>query len=75
MVSDNKLKIIITKTNYIYFQLKLSSSVDMTMKYHSRNCNDLSHSNCTRLKSTKYLGIYIDSDLKWRSHISKLLKK
>lgn len=72
----NDLKLNLNKTKCIYFNLKQSES-NLNLKFHSFSCSD---QNCQcytieTVNSVKYLGLYIDSNMKWKSHINYLVKK
>ena len=69
----NKLNINIKKTKYIYFTLK-NQNVIFDIKIHKINCHGLK-CKCENLERTnyiKYLGIYVDQNLKWNVHTDKL---
>ena len=64
----NKLSLNINKSNFVLFhpiQKKLPKSVTLFINNQS----------LTEENSIRYLGIYIDSNLNWKSHISYIAKK
>jgi len=68
----NKLSINLDKTNYMLFKPKkqiLSSIDDMNLFCHVNN-HKLSRVNCV-----KYLGVWLDENLNWSTHIDNLIKK
>jgi len=77
-MDNNSLSINMEKTKYINFGIRNTSlSVDHKITVHLHNC--LNNINATiicdcvtlnRVTSLKYLGIYIDKNLKWNIHIS-----
>lgn len=74
----NDLKLNLNKTKYIHFSLR-KSEVNLNLKYHSSSCNKTNH-NCQchilqSVESIKYLGLNIDSNLKWKTHVNDLGKK
>lgn len=74
----NDLTLNLNKTKYIHFSLR-HSELNINFKYHSSSCNRTNQNcHCHTLESVnciKYLGLYIDSNLKWKSHINDLGKK
>lgn len=74
----NDLTLNLNKTKYIHFSLR-QSVLNLNIKFHSLSCNRNS-SNCScyilqSVHSIKYLGLHIDSNLKWKTHISELGKR
>ena len=74
----NNLTLNLTKTKYIHFSLR-HSDLNLNLKYHSSSCIR-TNQNCPchsleSVKCIKYLGLNIDSNLKWKSHINDLAKK
>lgn len=79
-ISKNKLIVNTKKSNAVVFSYKTSTienvKNDLVIKCHlhsclySCNCNKLNVVNCV-----KYLGLKIDSDLRWRSHVDYLVSK
>jgi hypothetical protein len=65
-LTDNKLSLNVSKTHYLNFNLKKKLI----------NFNPIINS-CPikELKVTKFLGIWIDSNLSWEEHINKLTQK
>ena len=55
------------ETNFLHFSTKTSLSLDMKLEYNNKSID-------TKL-DTKFLGIIIDSTLKWLPHIDSLLMK
>jgi len=76
--SFNDLALNLNKTKFIHFNLIHLNSV-LNIKFHSVSCNGLfTACNCHLLQqvdSIKYLGLFIDSNLKWKTHINELCKK
>ena len=65
-MKNNKLQVNYSKTHYLLFDKQLNRSC-------STNLNISSNSTALkRVKSVKYLGIYIDENLSWSSHIQHL---
>ncbi len=66
-VSANKLKVNVTKTNYILFQ---NRSVEHRMRtVYMEGCE------LKRVSCTKFLGVLIDENLNWKNHIQSLCLK
>lgn len=68
----NKLKVNFNKTNLINFSTKCKPK--LKIQIHIDNCNKI---NCqciviNQIESTRYLGVEIQQDLKWRLHINKI---
>ena len=61
----NKLSLNVDKTHYMLFSNSLQVIPDDV------KINDI---NLTRVDSTKFLGLYIDSDLSWKTHFNFLSK-
>lgn len=76
--SFNDLTLNLTKTKLIHFDL-IQTNNDLNIKFHSTSCNGfIINCDCHLLQqvnSIKYLGIFIDSNLKWKTHIKELNKK
>lgn len=75
---NNSLKLNIDKTKFLIFNLHNSSVCDLSLIYHLDSCNIDSNCQCDtldRVNSIKYLGVAIDSNLKWKTHISSVVKK
>ena len=66
----NKLSLNVTKTEFIFLttDFKLSN----LGKYFSIK---IGNNRVKRVKTTKYLGIHLDENLKWNEHVNKLLLK
>ena len=62
----NKLHLNYLKTHYLLFDKQLSHSYSSNFNV-SLNLNDIK-----RIRSVKYLGIYIDENLNWARHIQHL---
>ena len=65
---DNKLKLNSEKTKYIYFhnrQQRMSATQKLNISNKDINCS----------QSTKFLGLTIDEELKWKEHIDILCGK
>lgn len=74
----NDLTLNLNKTKYIHFSLR-KSNINLNLKYHSLTCNKTNH-NCQchilqSVESIKYLGLNIDCNLKWKTHVNDLGKK
>lgn len=75
----NCLNINYTKTILINFNLRKQEQIDV--RIHSVTCNYIYGEilcNCPRVKqvsSFKYLGVYIDSNLGWKSHLHHITSK
>lgn len=62
----NKLSLNVSKTNFIIFSRKsISNNVSLSINSYP----------LTRVYSTKFLGVIIDSNLNWKSHISYVNSK
>ena len=66
MDEKNKLQPNYLKTHYLLFDKQLSRSCSTNFNV-SLNSNDIK-----RIRSVKYLGIYIDENLNWACHIQHL---
>lgn len=65
------------KTKYINFTLRNNDNVDLNLIYHSLCTNNL-NCNCPliqKVNTFKYLGLHIDQNLKWKSHVQYLRSK
>ena len=65
---SNKLSLNVEKSNFVLFhpiQRKISSNFVLT----------INNNNIPRCMFVKYLGILIDSNLSWKSHIDSICKK
>ena len=65
-IKKNKLQLNYLKTHYLLFDKLLSRSCSTNFNA-SLNSNDIK-----RIRSVKYLGIYIDENLTWARHIQHL---
>lgn len=75
---DNDLTINCDKTKYLHFKLFKNNSPNLPIIFHSKKCNLIQPCNCQYLENAntiKYLGLHIDSNLKWKSHINFILNK
>ena len=65
----NKLSLNVSKTNFLLFNTKQT--------HQARDVHELKHGNSTiqRVRTTKFLGIYIDDGLEWGDHIEHIIKK
>lgn len=76
-MDNNSLSINMEKTKFIHFRIKNTFlTEDLKITVHSSNClvnnNPTNICNCVsldRVSSIKYLGVYIDENLKWNIHI------
>lgn len=71
---SNDLNINANKTKYMNFSL-IKKVNPFRLIYHNDNCNDDLSCACQELEcvdSIKYLGLHIDSNLKWKSHINSI---
>lgn len=67
----------VTKTKYVNFSL-MDFRFHSDFRFHVLYCNDVLNCNCEVIgkeANFKYLGVMLDSKLKWQTHISVLLKK
>ena len=64
-INANKLSLNVDKTHYILFSNSLKSLPGNVL---------IDNTTLNQVKSTKFLGIYIDSDLSWKIHIDYLCK-
>lgn len=56
----------------------MNANFNFDPKFHSTDCNGSSNCSCYSLKSVnniKYLGLYIDCNLKWKTHVNEISKK
>lgn len=79
-IVNNRLLINTKKSNAVIFSYKPATvqkvKENLLFKCHSHSC--LYDCNCDSIKivnTVKYLGLYVDSDLCWRSHVDYLQKK
>jgi hypothetical protein len=66
------------KTKYMIFNLRSNSYFEHDLFYHSYLCSDVNGCKCLRIDIVnviKYLGLIIDSNLSWKSHVTKLKKE
>jgi hypothetical protein len=72
---DNKMFLNVTKTKYMLFSLRGSLDLPIRVKIHDQ-CNTSSdRCSCVELEKVdtfKYLGVLLDSQLSWKSHVNKL---
>jgi len=76
---SNYLTLNLNKTKYIHFNLR-NTDLNLNLKYHTSSCYNNTDNSCNchtlqSVKSIKYLGLYIDHNLKWKTHINELSKK
>lgn len=76
----NLLSLNYEKTIFIpfYNSQKSSPKINLNLKFHNVNCNPATCSDCEDVKIgkyIKYLGVTIDSQLKWTYHIEKTVNK
>ena len=64
----NKLSVNISKTNYVIFKLR-------NKKFHINTPLTFDGNPITQRKALKFLGIDIDENLTWKTHISNVCKK
>ena len=64
-IHANKLSLNIEKTNYMIFSNSLNA-LPTPLK--------ISDTNLQQVDSTKFLGLHIDNDLSWKTHINYLSK-
>jgi hypothetical protein len=72
----NKLKINVSETKYIIFSLAGSADLPAPLRLHSPVCC-LAGCDCPSIspvRSTKYLGLYLDENLNWKYYIETLKK-
>ena len=65
----NKLSLNVTKTNFIIFNAKRTTACNDINKL------DLDNEAIHRVTCTTFLGIYIDDDLEWSTHIDHVANK
>lgn len=76
---SNKLNVNITKTKFMEFKVSNSSPFPFNLVFHENVCDALT-TDCrcrplTKVSCYKYLGLQIDSNLKWKSHIVFITRK
>lgn len=74
----NLLSLNLEKTKYIHFNLSSSLTMSDHIKIHNVNCHSRPGCNCRTIEKTdslKYLGVYLDSGLKWKDHTMNLVNK
>ena len=65
---SNKLSVDIKKTNYVVFKsAQKKASSDLPLSFNSQILKENN--------SVKFLGVYIDNSLTWKSHINHVCKK
>lgn len=60
------------------FNLRGSINFEQDLFYHSYQCTAVNNCNCVKVdivNTIKYLGLTIDSNLSWKSHVNKLKKE
>ena len=67
--STNNLKININKTNFMVFNPHPRKHIDLNLNIK------VSDNNISCVSCCKYLGVYIDNDLKWKSHVDTVYQK
>lgn len=75
---NNSLNLNIDKTKSLTFNLTRATDLNLSLIYHSDTCPMNPSCRCKILEnvnSIKYLGVLIDSNLKWKSHIASVVKK
>ena len=71
----NKLKMNVSKTKYICYNICNRYIIDWDLYYHSMDCLKNECSDCLpleRVSNFKYLGITLDECLKWRQHVENV---
>ena len=63
----NYLHINLTKSKFIHFKTPMSRDVNMNLNLYNKPL--------LRVKTIKFLGVFIDEKLNWKFHIEKLIKK
>lgn len=75
----NLLNLNVSKTKFMIFNLKPNDSVSNTLKIHDVLCNcrciSCSCAEIERVETINYLGLKIDDNFKWKSHVNSLLNK
>lgn len=73
------LMVMSPKTKYIIFSLRSDIALASPLKYHEINCPfELQICVCSNLEQVdkiKYLGLWVDSRLNWREHVSYIKSK
>jgi hypothetical protein len=73
------LMVMSPKTKYIIFNLRKNIVLESLLKYHQTNCTfELNRCRCLDLEQVdeiKYLGLWVDSRLSWKKHVSYLKSK
>jgi hypothetical protein len=77
---DSNYMVLSEKTKFMIFSLRDKLSFQLPLKYHEIDCSKSNVTSCTCLKldqvnCMKYLGLLIDENLSWKSHVSKLKKE
>lgn len=66
-LNDNNLNVNLTKTNYIQFQNYGTKNLNLNINYNNTVIKEV--------EETKFLGIFFDKQLNWKSHIHYLTNK
>lgn len=73
----NDLNLNLNKTKVMHFSLTNVNS-NIVPRFHSSECQNLYMCSCPKLQLTtsiKYLGLTVDNNLKWKSHINNVTRK
>ena len=73
----NDLSLNLNKTKIMHFTLT-NVTINVFPRFHSSDCQNLSMCSCPKLQLTnsiKYLGLTVDNNLKWKSHINNVTRK
>lgn len=80
---DNGLVINASKTKLMHIRQPNMKQINIQLKYHDIECihnktndtNDSCNTSIELVNIYKYLGVYVDNTLKWKTHIRELQKK
>jgi hypothetical protein len=74
----NLLTLNSTKTKYIQFHLSKINLVNFTLNFHSCTLSNKTNCSCPIIEKTnqiKYLGVILDENINWRSHINLIASR
>lgn len=71
-LENNQLSLNISKSKFINFRLReVENDFEELNIYEGTSCS----TTITKVSSIKYLGLFIDADMKWKTHASNLISK